>query len=88
VKGNNIQYIVHLAAILSAFGEKHPDLALKVNVDGFINALNIAREEKCNIFSPSTIAVYGGKHFSRDKTPLDSVLQPSTMYGVSKVLNE
>ena len=53
-----------------------------------MNALNIAREHKCKIFSPSTIAVYGGKHYDKVKTPLDSSLNPSTMYGVSKIFNE
>ena len=46
VKDYKIDYIVHLAAILSALGEKFPDRALKVNVDGAINALNLARENK------------------------------------------
>ena len=47
VKEHKIDYIVHLAAILSATGELYPDKALKVNVDGAISALNIARENKC-----------------------------------------
>jgi threonine 3-dehydrogenase len=46
VKDYKIDYIVHLAAILSALGERFPDRALKVNVDGAINALNLAREHK------------------------------------------
>lgn len=44
IKDNKITYIVHLAAILSALGEKQPDLALDVNVNGFNNALNLARD--------------------------------------------
>jgi nucleoside-diphosphate-sugar epimerase len=47
VKSNKITYIVHLAAILSALGEKHPDLATSVNVTGCVNALNIARDNNC-----------------------------------------
>jgi threonine 3-dehydrogenase len=88
VKDNKIDYIVHLAAILSASGELYPDKALKVNVNGAISALNIARENNCKIFLPSTIAVFGGDNFQKDKTPADSILQPTTMYGVSKVFNE
>ena len=88
VKEHKIDYIVHLAAILSATGELYPDKALKVNVDGAISALNIARENKCQIFLPSTIAAFGGDKFQKDKTPVDSILQPTTMYGVSKVFNE
>jgi len=63
VKDNKIDYIVHLAAILSASGELYPDKALEVNVNGFITALNIARENNAKIFSPSTIAVFGGDKF-------------------------
>lgn len=47
VKENKIDYIVHLAAILSALGERFPDRAVKVNVDGAINALNLARDNNC-----------------------------------------
>ena len=67
-------YIVHLAAILSALGEKYPDLATDVNVDGAVNALRIAREHKCQIYLPSTIAVFGGDHFPKVNTPVDTVL--------------
>jgi len=88
VKENKIDYIVHLAAILSASGELYPDKACDVNVTGAITALNIAREVGAKIFVPSTIAVFGGDKFQKDKTPADSILQPTTMYGVSKVFNE
>ena len=88
VKENKIDYIVHLAAILSASGELYPDKALQVNVNGAISALNIARENNAKIFLPSTIAVFGGDKFQKDKTPADSILQPTTMYGISKVFNE
>ena len=88
VKDNKIDYIVHLAAILSASGELYPDKALKVNVNGAISALNIAKDNNCKIFLPSTIAAFGGDKFQKDKTPVDSILQPTTMYGVSKVFNE
>lgn len=46
VKDNKIDYIVHLAAILSALGERFPDRALNVNVEGTLNALNLARDNK------------------------------------------
>lgn len=88
IKENKIEYIVHLAAILSATGELYPDKACEVNVNGAITAMNIARANDCKIFLPSTIAVFGGDKFQKDKTPVDSVLQPTTMYGVSKVFNE
>ena len=47
VKENKVDYILHLAAILSSLGEKFPDLAYDVNVNGATNALNIAREHNC-----------------------------------------
>jgi threonine 3-dehydrogenase len=88
VAENKIDYIVHLAAILSALGERFPDRATSVNVTGCINALNTARERKSRIFVPSTIAVFGGDHFPKVQTPVDTVLQPTTIYGISKVFNE
>jgi len=88
VKENRVDYIVHLAAILSALGERFPDKAEKVNVNGFLNALNIAREHKCKMFSPSSIAAYGGELFPKDNTPEDTINQPQTIYGITKVFNE
>ena len=66
----------------------YPDKALDVNVNGAITALNIARENNCKLFVPSTIAVFGGDKFQKDMSPVDSILQPTTMYGVSKVFGE
>jgi len=60
VKEHKIDYIVHLAAILSALGERFPDRANTVNVTGFLNAMNLARDYKCKIYCPSSIAVFGG----------------------------
>ncbi len=88
VRDNKIDYILHLAAILSAVGEKNPDLATDVNVHGFLNGLNLARDYKCKIFVPSSIAVFGGEMFPKINTPDDTILQPETIYGVSKVFNE
>jgi threonine 3-dehydrogenase len=88
VTEHKVDYIVHLAAILSALGERFPDRATNVNVYGCVNALNIARTHKARIFVPSTIAVFGGNHFPKVNTPVDVVLQPETIYGISKVFNE
>jgi len=88
VKSHKINNIVHLAGILSALGEKHPDLAVDVNVIGVINALRAAESTKSRIFVPSSIAVFGGEHFPKVDTPVDVVLQPKTIYGVGKVFNE
>lgn len=88
VKEEKIDYIVHLAAILSSLGEQYPELAYDVNVTGGTNALEIAKDNNCQIFLPSSIAAFGGNNFIKDNTPNDSVLQPNTIYGVSKVFNE
>lgn len=88
VEDNGINYIVHMAGILSALGEREPDLAIDVNVYGAVNALRIARDNKCRIFIPSTIGAFGGHHYQREMTPVDSILQPQTIYGIGKVFNE
>ena len=88
VKTNKVNYIVHLAGILSALGEQKPDLAVDVNVLGVINAMRAARETNSRIFVPSSIAVFGGDHFPKEETPVDVILQPKTIYGVGKVFNE
>ena len=74
VKDNNVNYIVHLAGILSAAGEKNPDLAIDVNVYGAVNGLRIARDLDCRIFLPSSIAAFGGEIFPKDKTPVETIL--------------
>lgn len=88
VEENKVNYVVHLAGILSALGEKNPDLAVDVNVTGVVNALRIAQRNKSRIFIPSSIAVFGGDLFPKRRTPVDTILQPKTIYGVSKVFNE
>ena len=55
---------------------------------GGTNALELARDYNCQIFIPSTIGAFGGKAFQKDMTPDDSILQPTTIYGVSTVFNE
>ena len=88
VTKHNIDTIVHMAAILSGVGEKNPALAWDVNMNGTINILNIAREHKMvQVFVPSSIAVFG-QGTPLENTPNDTVLQPSTMYGVTKVCGE
>lgn len=74
VKENKVDYIVHLAGILSALGERSPDLAIDVNVYGAVNALKIARDLNCRIFLPSSIAAFGGEIFPKDNTPVETIL--------------
>jgi nucleoside-diphosphate-sugar epimerase len=88
VKKNDIDVIYHLAAILSAAGEKNPQLTWDVNMNGLYNILEIARERKMTrIFWPSSIAVFGPET-PRENTPQETVLRPTTMYGVTKVAGE
>ncbi|MDR0437673.1 MAG: GDP-mannose 4,6-dehydratase, partial [Bacteroidales bacterium] len=83
-----IDGIIHLAAILSAVGEKNPQLAWNININGTMNVLEVAREKGIKrIFIPSSIAAFGPTT-PCDKTPQDTILQPSTMYGVTKVAGE
>jgi nucleoside-diphosphate-sugar epimerase len=83
-----IDTIYHLAAILSAVGEKNPALAWDVNMNGLYNILEIAREHKmARVFCPSSIAAFGPET-PRDHTPQETVLRPKTMYGVTKVAGE
>jgi nucleoside-diphosphate-sugar epimerase len=85
---HGIDTIVHLAAILSATGERDPLRAWRVNMTGLVNALEIARElELTQVLCPSSIAVFGDG-CPRENTPQETVLRPNTMYGVTKVAGE
>jgi nucleoside-diphosphate-sugar epimerase len=84
----DIDTIYHMAAILSAVGEEKPHLAWDVNINGLYNVLEIVRERGLTrAFCPSSIAVFGPET-PRDNTPQETVLRPTTMYGVSKVSGE
>ncbi len=83
-----IDTIINMAAILSATGEKNPMLAWDVNMNGLINVLEIAREHRMKqVLVPSSIAVFGPST-PVDNTPQETVLKPTTMYGVTKVAGE
>jgi len=84
----DIDTIYNMAAILSAVGEQKPLLAWHVNMDGFYNVLECAREkELVRIMNPSSIAAFGPET-PRVDTPQETVLKPKTMYGVTKVAGE
>jgi nucleoside-diphosphate-sugar epimerase len=83
-----IDTIYHMAAVLSAVGEERPHLAWNVNINGLYNVLEVARERQLSrVFCPSSIAVFG-PDTPRDCTPQETILRPTTMYGVSKVAGE
>ena len=88
LRRHDIGSIYHLAAILSATGEDHPITAWNVNVGSLVNVLEAARKEKVDhIFWPSSIGVFGPSS-PRVRTPQETVLNPTTMYGVTKVSGE
>ena len=88
IKKHEITTIYHLAAILSATGEKNPQLCFDVNIIGLYNVLEVARELKIKqIICPSSIAVFGPET-PRDNTPQQTVILPKTMYGLSKASGE
>ena len=79
--------IYHLAAILSAVGEADPHRAYEVNLTGLEHTLEIARTSGCAVFTPSSIAAFG-PNTPPDPTPQDTIQQPTTIYGVTKVAGE
>jgi nucleoside-diphosphate-sugar epimerase len=82
-----IDTIYNLAALLSAVAEAKPQLAWHIGMDGLCNVLEVAREHKCAVFTPSSIGVFGN-NTPKDKTPQDTIRNPRTMYGVTKVSGE
>ena len=87
VKKHNIDTIYNLAALLSVVAEAKPRLAWKIGIDGLWNILEIARENKCAVFTPSSIGSFG-PNTPHLQTPQDTIQRPGTIYGVSKVTTE
>ena len=88
VKKHDIKIIYHLAAILSAAGEKNPNLCWDVNINGLYNVLEVARELGVRqIICPSSIAVFGPET-PRINTPQETIILPKTMYGLTKASGE
>lgn len=84
----NIKIIYHLVSLLSATGEKNPDLAWSINMNGLKNVLDLAKICKIErIFWPSSIAAFGPET-PRENTPNETILRPTTMYGITKVAGE
>ncbi|HUG42369.1 MAG TPA: NAD-dependent epimerase/dehydratase family protein [Longimicrobiales bacterium] len=87
VAGDGIDTVYHLAAILSATGEKVPRKAWHVNMEGTVAVLETARTHGCAVFTPSSIAAFGPST-PQEGTPQDTIQRPTTMYGVTKVAAE
>lgn len=82
-----VDTIIHMAALLSATAEANPVFAWNLNMGGLVNALETARELKCQFFTPSSIGAFGPST-PKDLTPQDTIMRPTTMYGVNKVAGE
>lgn len=88
VKKYSITQIYHLAAILSANGEKNPRRTWDINMSGLFNVLEVAKDHSLDkVFFPSSIAVFG-THTPKEKTPQFTFLDPATVYGISKAAGE
>ncbi|MBD0295141.1 MAG: NAD-dependent epimerase/dehydratase family protein [Flavisolibacter sp.] len=84
----NVTQIYLLAAILSATGEKNPSLAWHLNMQGLLNVLEVAREEKLRkVYWPSSVAVFGPTSPKKD-CPQHTIIEPITVYGISKFAGE
>lgn len=87
VKSHKIDAIYNLVALLSATGEANPQKAWRVNMGALWNALEVSREYKCQLFTPSSIGAFG-PDAPKDSTPQDTAMHPTTIYGVCKVTGE
>jgi nucleoside-diphosphate-sugar epimerase len=84
----NVTQIYLLAAILSATGEKNPNLAWSLNMQSLLNVLEIAQDENVHkVFWPSSIAVFGPTSPKKD-CPQQTIIEPTTVYGISKYAGE
>ncbi|NLC71530.1 MAG: NAD-dependent epimerase/dehydratase family protein [Desulfuromonadaceae bacterium] len=87
VSRHGVTTIYHLAGILSAKGERHPEDCWQVNIHGLRNILEAARVCRCRVFWPSSIAAFGPRT-PKQNTPQEAVLDPVTLYGITKATGE
>jgi nucleoside-diphosphate-sugar epimerase len=88
IKKYNIDAIINMAAVLSAVGEKNPMQAWNININGLLNILEVSRELNIKrVLNPSSIAAFGPST-PKENTPQETVLRPTTMYGITKVAGE
>ncbi|MCI6618072.1 MAG: NAD-dependent epimerase/dehydratase family protein, partial [Prevotella sp.] len=87
VRKHDIDTIFNMAALLSVVAESKPQLAWQIGINGLWNILEVARENRCAVFTPSSIGSFGPTtpHLM---TPQDTVQRPKTMYGITKVTTE
>ncbi|MCK9185731.1 MAG: NAD-dependent epimerase/dehydratase family protein, partial [Candidatus Cloacimonetes bacterium] len=87
IKKHNIDAIYNLVAVLSVKGEANPPLSWKINMDTTFNCLENMKEVKGAVFTPSSIGAFG-LSTPHDQTPQDTIMRPTTIYGISKVAGE
>jgi nucleoside-diphosphate-sugar epimerase len=88
VKKHSISQIYLLAALLSATAEKNPLFAWKLNMEGLFNVLDLAKEKYISkVYWPSSIAAFG-PNTPKENTPQYTIMEPSTVYGISKQAGE
>ena len=87
VRAHKADTVYHLAALLSATAEAKPQKAYDINMGTLVNVLEVAREKRCAVFTPSSIGAFGPTT-PRNPTPQDTIQRPTTMYGVTKVAGE
>ena len=88
INRHGINQVYHLAALLSASGEKDPRWAWKLNMEGLLFVLEAAQELKLHkVYWPSSIAAFGPST-PKQNTPQDTIMDPSTVYGITKLAGE
>ncbi len=87
IEKHNVGTIYHMVSLLSAKGEENPSITWEINVQSLKDVLDLAKEYQLKVFWPSSIAAFGPTT-PRDNTPQQTVLEPTTMYGVTKVTGE
>ena len=87
VARHSIDTIFNLVALLSAVGERNPQMAWNINMNALFNSLEVARQHHCAVFTPSSIGAFGPTS-PKDMTPQDTIMQPTTIYGICKVTGE
>ncbi|HIW52734.1 MAG TPA: NAD-dependent epimerase/dehydratase family protein [Candidatus Alistipes excrementipullorum] len=87
VARHHVDTIFNLVALLSAVGERNPQMAWNINIGALMNSLEVARQHHCAVFTPSSIGAFG-PNSPKVKTPQDTIMQPTTIYGICKVTGE
>jgi len=87
IKKYKTDTVYNLIALLSAVGEQKPQLSWKINIGSLINLLELAKEMNFALFTPSSIGAFGPTT-PPDNTPQDTIMRPTSIYGVTKVTGE